>query len=154
MGRKKKYLTEEERLEARKEANKRFRENHTDYRENEYKKYKERILVYNKHYYQKHKEEYAEYNKLYFKQYYQTPMGRAHSLLSAYKQSDKKHNRGKCTLTAKWIVENIFAKNCKCGESDWTKLGCNRLDNSLPHTPDNVEPCCAECNKKLPKKYV
>ena len=48
---------------------------------------------------------------------------------------------------AKWIVDNIYSKTCThCGESDWHKLGCNRLDNTKPHTKDNVEPCCQHCN--------
>lgn len=80
---------------------------------------------------------------------------RASNLLSAYNQSDRKHNRGKGDLTTRWIVENIFTQPCKyCGKTGWDVIGCNRIDNELPHTIDNVEPCCAECNKKLPKKYV
>lgn len=119
---KKKYFTEEERIAARRESNRRS--------------------------YQKHKEKRTEYSKQYMGQ---TPMGRAHNLLTSYKQSDKKHNRGECTLTAKWIVDNIFTKKCAhCEKTGWDKMGCNRIDNSLPHTPDNVEPCCEECNKKLP----
>lgn len=79
-------------------------------------------------------------------------MYRAGLLLSAYKQTDKKYNYGKSDLTAKWIVDNIFSKSCvHCGETDWHKLGCNRLDNSKPHTMDNVEPCCCKCNRKLPR---
>lgn len=82
-----------------------------------------------------------------------TPNNRAHNLLSAYNQSDKKHNRKKGDLTAKWIVENIFSKPCvHCGKTGWNIIGCNRLDNSKPHTMDNVEPCCKECNKKLSRK--
>lgn len=92
------------------------------------------------------KEKKKEYNK----QYYQTPMGRASYLVQHYKQMDKEANRGECTLTAKWIVENIFTQKCAhCNETDWRKLGCNRLDNSKPHTPDNVEPCCWEHNLEL-----
>ena len=84
--------------------------------------------------------------------YNKTPIGRAHNLISAYNQTDKKYKLGKGDLTAKWIVENIFSKPCAhCGESDWYKIGCNRLDNSKPHTMDNVEPCCSKCNKKLPR---
>lgn len=86
----------------------------------------------------------------YQREWRKTPMGRATMLLSAYIQSDKKRNRGKGDLTAKWIVDNIFTKSCAhCGETDWHKLGCNRLDNSKPHTMDNVEPCCKECNDRL-----
>ena len=99
-----------------------------------------------KKYREANKDKIAEY----WKQYKQTPIGRANYLVQGYKQSDKKYNRGKCTLTAKWILENIFTKKCVyCGESDWRKLGCNRLDNSKPHTPDNVEPCCLEHNLEL-----
>lgn len=124
MGRPKKYFSREERLEARKEYDKLYRESH--------------------------KEQRAEYDKLYRPKYNQTPMGRAVNLVNAYKQLDTKYNRGECTLTAKWIVENIFSQPChyNCGESDWKKMGCDRIDNSKPHTPDNVVPCCAECNIK------
>jgi hypothetical protein len=56
---------------------------------------------------------------------------------------------GKCTLTPEWIVENIFSKPCHyCGKEGWELIGCDRIDNSKPHTPDNVVPCCWECNKK------
>ncbi len=79
-----------------------------------------------------------------------TPIGRAYNLISNYNSADKKYNRGKGDLTAKWIVENILSKPCvHCGESDWHNIGCNRLDNSKPHTKDNVEPCCRKCNCKL-----
>lgn len=75
---------------------------------------------------------------------------RAMYLVQDYKRNDKEHNRGECTLTAKWIIDNIFTKHCvHCGESDWRKLGCNRINNDLPHIPDNVEPCCGDCNRKI-----
>lgn len=80
----------------------------------------------------------------------QTPIGRAAYLCKGYKREDKKYNRGKCTLTAEWIVDNIFSKPCAhCEKTGWQIIGCNRIDNSKPHTPDNVEPCCEECNKDL-----
>lgn len=138
MGRPKKYQTEEERKEARKkqqrEASRRWKKKHPEY-------------------YQEHKEEIDEYQKQYQKQYSKTPMGRASNLLSTYQQKDKKYNRGECTLTAEWIVENIFTQKCHwCPETDWTKIGCDRIVNSLPHTPDNVIPCCEACNKKRNRK--
>ena len=124
MGRPKKYNTEEERKAARKEWNKRWREANA-------------VKV-------------KEYQKRWIAEYRNTPMGRAIHLVSCYKRNDKKYNRGECTLTPKWVVDNIFNKPChyNCGETDWTKLGCDRIDNSKPHTPDNVVPCCEECNKK------
>lgn len=98
-----------------------------------------------KQYNQGKKEEIAEYKK----QYYQTQMGRASYLAGSYRQSDKLCNRGECTLTAQWIVDNIFTSKCHwCDETDWNELGCDRIDNDKPHTPDNVIPCCDKCNKK------
>ena len=85
--------------------------------------------------------------KEYEKKYKKTPMGRASILLSRYNYSDKEAGRGRGDLTPEWIVENIFSKPCKhCGKTGWDKIGCNRLDNSKPHTMDNVEPCCKKCN--------
>ena len=88
-----------------------------------------------------------------------TPYGRATYLLTNYRNMDilNGFNKDSCDLTVKWIMDNIFSKPCAhCGESDWHKIGCNRLDNSKPHTMDNVEPCCMECNVELvhPKKRI
>lgn len=97
-------------------------------------------------YYEKHKEECLKK----VKEYQKTKIGKATKMLNDYRRKDKHYNRGEVDLTAQWIVDNIFSKPCThCGETDWTKIGCNRLDNSKPHTMDNVEPCCADCNNKL-----
>lgn len=106
---------------------------------------RDRIFERQKQYRQEHKDKILEYQK----QYRQTPIGRAIHLVGRYMQSDKEYNRGECTITPQWMVDNIFTQPCHwCKETDWTKLGCDRIDNSLPHTPDNVIPCCEECNKK------
>ena len=82
-----------------------------------------------------------------------TPLGRASVLINNYIKHDRKQNRDECTLTPEWIVDNIFSKPCHyCGETDWTKIGCDRIDNSKPHTPDNVVPCCDKCNCKRGRK--
>ena len=162
MGRPKKYFTEEERKAAKRESNKRWdeknpekikeykrrwKEKNPDYGKQWYQDNKEKCHEQKRQYRQDNKEEIAEWNK----QYYQTPIGRAYSLLNSYRQSDKAYGRGECTLTAQWIIDNIFTKPCAhCGKTGWDVIGCNRLDNSLPHTMDNVEPCCLECNVKLP----
>ena len=89
-------------------------------------------------------------NYLKHKEWLNTPKGRASSLLNAYNQKDKKQGRGKGNLTSSWIVENILYKPCTyCGKTGWKIIGCNRIDNDKPHTIDNVEPCCKECNDKL-----
>lgn len=87
------------------------------------------------------------------KKWRKTPIGRASMLLGAYNHSDKKYNRGEGDLTAQWIVENIFTKPCAhCGVEGWQVIGCNRINNDLPHTKDNVEPCCGKCNQLLQKQ--
>lgn len=75
---------------------------------------------------------------------------RASQLLSAYNREDKKYGRGKGDLTMRYIINNIFSKPCAhCGKEGWDVIGCNRINNSKPHTKDNVEPCCLECNVRL-----
>lgn len=151
------------------------REERAEYNKRWYQANRAKRLEQSKQYYQSHKKDIAEknqkrkqektvYNKQYFqenkevigkqqKQYYNTPRGRAIHLLHGYNATDKFYNRIKGDLTAEWIVENIFSRPCVyCGESDWHKIGCNRLDNTKPHTKDNVEPCCFNCNRRLPKK--
>lgn len=84
------------------------------------------------------------------KKYPLSKFSRAVKLLYAYNQSDEKYERGKGDLTPHWIVNYIFSKPCShCGESDWNKVGCNRIDDAKPHTKDNVEPCCMKCNRKM-----
>lgn len=85
------------------------------------------------------------------RKYRKTPKGRALMLLENYIRNDKANGFGNVIdFDSDWIVENIFTKPCAhCGETDWTKIGCNRFDNSKPHTKDNVEPCCRSCNCSL-----
>lgn len=147
-----------EAYQRRLESKKRWREKNADYNKQYYQEHKDAIkeyqkqhyqdnreneLEYRKHWRESHKTEKAEYNK----QYKQTPMGRAANLVYSYKRKDKQHNRGECTLTTKWVLDNIFTSKCiYCGESDWKQLGCDRIDNNLPHTEDNVVCCCYKCN--------
>lgn len=83
----------------------------------------------------------------YNKKYKGTKKGRAANLVSAYKIADKKAGRNKCTLSRDWIVEKIFSTSCVyCGDSDWLHLGCDRIDNTQPHTPENCICACGICN--------
>lgn len=176
MARQRKYQTEEEKKAARREYDaKRYqknkekvlqrvaeyyknnREKKLEYQTAYYKENRENILEYHTEYYQTNKEKIAEYqsqwkknNPEYNAEYRATKIGRANTLLSGYRREDKDKNRGECTISGKWISENIFdGQTCRyCGESDWTKLGVDRKDSSLPHTPDNCVPCCKYCNDK------
>lgn len=156
--------TVEERLEAKRQYNKQYRqvnkEKIAEYNKQRYQDNREEILEHSKQYYQENKKKKVEYYQAnkekiaeYKKRYNRTPMRRASMLVNAHNQNDKKHNRGECSLTALWIHNYIFPFKCVyCGESDWHKLGCDRKDNSLPHTPSNVVPCCEACNKKRGRK--
>ena len=115
-----------------KESQRLFDENHPGRRKEISKKFRDT-----------HKEKRAKENK----EYRQTKRGRASSLAVDYKRFDKEADRDPSTLTQEWIVDNIFTSKCiYCGESDWKKLGCDRIDNSLPHTPENCVCACGKCN--------
>lgn len=158
--------------ERLKEYRKQWYLNNKEKMQNYYKTYQERHSgkrkEYLKKYYSEHKDEIRKKQNEYKRKHYQdnsteekkrttewrrnTKLGRARSLLNAYNQSDEIRGRGKGDLTPKWIVENIFTKPCvHCGVTGWDVIGCNRLDNSKPHTKDNVEPCCFKCNLKQPR---
>lgn len=124
------------------EQEKRYREEHKKH----YKELNKQWRLKNKGYY---KERYNE-NPEKYKSYQRTINGRANSLLQGYRKADKDRNRGECDLTKEWIIEHIFSQPCAhCGKTGWDVIGCNRLDDSRPHTMDNVEPCCEECNIEL-----
>ena len=133
-----KYKTEEERITAKKESHRR------SYYRNKPKEQKRKAGYYLNN---------TEKLKGYSSEYRKTKKGRANSLVRDYGRADVKAGRGECTLTADWIIENVFSGQvCHyCGETDWTKLGCDRKDSSLPHTPENCVPCCKHCNDKKNK---
>lgn len=103
---------------------------------------------YNRQYYLKRRDELIKIKTEYQKKYSKTQMGRAQRQYQQYKHMDKRNGFGEVIdFDAKWIVDNIYTKPCAhCGETDWHKLGCNRLDNSKPHIINNVESCCFNCN--------
>lgn len=132
-----KYFTEEERKAARRESQKRYYQEHKE-------KHKESVKRWVKNHREVKRESYRRWREKHKVE------ARADNLLTAYNHKDKESGRGKGDLTAKWIVENILTKPCAhCGKEGWDVIGCNRLDNSLPHTKDNVEPCCFDCNNYL-----
>ena len=155
MGKPKKYFTEEERKAAHREALKRYRERHLDEERESNKRYRQenpdKERERHKRWQAENPEKVREKNKRWSEK--NPEKWRAANLISTYRQRDKNANRGECTLTTEWVMENIFTKPCHyCGKEGWDVIGCDRIDNSRPHTPDNVVPCCAECNKKRSSK--
>ena len=153
---KKKYFTEEERLEAKRAYNRKWKAEHkqeiAEKAARYYQEYKKEKLEYIAKWRAEHKAERAEYMTKYNTKYYNTKEGRARFLIKRYKQADKKYGRGEYDLTIPWFVRNIFTKCIYCGETDWKKLGCDRIDNSKAHTIVNVVPCCMSCNRNRQKK--
>ena len=163
--------------EKRRESNKRYRKNHADsiaeYQnrpENRekaknrskkwYEEHKEYTVKRNSEYIQQHPEikqksqrNYRESHKEEIKKYNTSKEGRASHQAVTYKTQDLRHNRGVSTITQKWILENIYNNKCiYCKCDDWRELGCDRIDNNKPHTPENVVCSCRKCNAKRGKK--
>lgn len=136
-----------------KESNRKWLETHKEEKREYYRKWREENPDYDRRWYKENLDYYRNYRKKHaeeIKEYHSnTKRGRANNLLQSYKQNDRKQNRGKCTLTPSWIVDKIFSSSCVyCGESDWHKLGCDRINNNLPHTEDNVVCSCWNCNNE------
>lgn len=111
-----------------KESNDNWRKTHPDYDKNRYEN--------NKEYHLKRHQEYK-----------QTQDGKAICLIANYRYSDNLYGRGDCTLTKEWIIDNMFNSKCVyCGDDNWNHLGADRIDNSIPHTPENVVCSCGICN--------
>lgn len=143
-------LTEEELKQRNLEACKRWYWKHKELKNKKFKEWYNENKEKRSDDYKKWREDNKEHDKERHRQYLNTPMGRASHLCSHYRYQDKIHNRGEGDLTAKWVLENILSKPCAhCGKTGWDVIGCNRLDNSKPHTMNNVEPCCFDCNRKL-----
>jgi|SRR5271157_787961 len=49
------------------------------------------------------------------------------------------------TLTRE-LIAKLIAKPCEYCEVEDDRMGVDRKDNSLGHTPNNVVPCCLRCN--------
>ncbi len=163
----KKYKTEEERKEAKRLYGIEWRKNHKEYlKEYERERSKtEKRKQLSRDMYAKHSAERCEKVKAYYNEHseaihkrrndlYKTDkLTRAKALVAGYISMDRKSNVGVCTITPEWVVDNILSGQCcdYCLESDWHKLGCDRIDNDKPHTPDNVVCCCTSCNVKRKK---
>ena len=158
----------EEHKEQILEGCKEYRETHKEekkrcaerYRDNGgYKRHhqrnKEKRNTYSRKYHEEHKKERNAYSREHHAVYYKTKIGRAKKMIFNYVIEDKKHNRGECTLTAEWYVENILNSKCVyCGDDNYLHLGADRIDNNLPHTPDNCICACGVCNVERQSKRM
>ena len=81
--------------------------------------------------------------------YHQTKEGRATNLLASYVQADLEYRGVRPKLTREDIMRICFSDDSKClfcGDTDWTNLGLDRINNDLPHDVGNVICSCSKCN--------
>ena len=84
----------------------------------------------------------------YYQDYHTTKKWKAINSCNSYNNSDKEKGFDITNnIDSEWFIEHISNSACTfCGESDWNKLGADRIDNSKPHTPENVVCSCWNCN--------
>lgn len=139
---KQKYFSEEERKAAKKAQKRKWDSEHRERKREQDRRWKTA-----------NKEE----RKIYNGHYYNTLDGRVNELMNRYVIVDKKANRISDKLPDNYIdrewIKKQIQKGCtykdKCGTTDWKLIGLNRINILLPHTKDNCEPCCWECNKRI-----
>ncbi len=78
------------------------------------------------------------------KRYAGTVRGKLIFRLSAYRKIDKSKGLT-CTLTIEDVSRLAYSPCVYCGTTKGLN-GADRLDNSGPHSPENVVPCCLLCN--------
>ena len=138
----------EEKKEIVSARNKKYRENNSEKLKEKkrqwYKANKERILSERKKHYSENKEDISASRK---EKYSGNKEYRADTFVRKYKDKDYKYGRTGFNLTRDWVIEKIFNSSCiYCGEKDWRKLGCDRIDNEKAHTTDNCVCACKSCN--------
>lgn len=147
-----KYQTEEERRELKKKYDHEYFQTHKEkkqqYSKQYYNEHIEQMRAYYKRYREEHRDPSSKRCRRYASDEERTMYKTANSRLQNYRTEDLKYGR-EFSLTREWIVDHIFSSSCVyCGESDWHKLGTDRKDNSIGHTPENCVPSCKRCNEK------
>lgn len=135
---------------------KNWRISHSDQLKEQHEKWKEKNPEYYKSYYENNKgkwKEYSESQKEYRKNYYRNR--RLNDMVLFAKQKCREYKRIDSSkgydirnnIEYEWFINNISNKQCYyCGETDWRKLGADRLDNTKPHSIDNCICACKSCN--------
>ena len=160
------YLKNKEKLlPKQKEYNQIHNEDKKIYNKQYYLNNKDAFSIHNKQYYNDNAENIKEKRKQYYtekrhviiernKYYYNTLKGYCGHLLRNYISADKEKERIGDNLLQNYISLELLTKIVQqpcfygCGEADWHNMGIDRIDNSKPHTIDNIVPCCTKCNRE------
>tara|TARA_S200002703_G_scaffold146114_1_gene140940 strand:+ start:440 stop:994 length:555 start_codon:yes stop_codon:yes gene_type:complete len=106
---------------------------------------KEVVLGIHRAYREANKEAIAEYGKA----YYRTPRRKWTMIRSAAKRRNINFS-----LPSELYESQLWGKPCHYCGCDLEVTGLDRKDSDKGYTPDNVVPCCADCNvKKSTKPY-
>lgn len=154
--------------ECKKQHNKQYRAEHVEYFKQWYAEHAEAKKQYSKQwrdnnaearkqYMKQYKAEHADAIKQYFKQYRATIEGYARQIRINNLQADRKYGRcGKDEDPLPTIEEYIHLLSqpdyYDGKQYHWTEMGLDRIDNSKPHTIDNVIPCSTKNNRQRGRK--
>tara|TARA_Y100001963_G_C6602076_1_gene363001 strand:+ start:264 stop:677 length:414 start_codon:yes stop_codon:yes gene_type:complete len=120
----------------------------------------ERKRAYNKAYHEANKETILEQKKAYYeankeailereKAYYRTPKGKYIRIKARAKTDEIEFS-----LPFDLYESQLWGKPCHYCGCEIEVTGIDRKDNDRGYTPDNVVPCCWDCNtKKSAKPY-
>lgn len=110
-----------------------------------------------KYYYQVHREEILEFQKQYNSERYATIEGYAYAVRQNNLQNDRKY--GRCGMNEdplpplEYYVWGIQQRDFYDGKQyHWSEMGFDRIDNSKPHTIDNIVPCSTANNRRRGRK--
>lgn len=93
--------------------------------------------------------EHPDKRQMWLDKYNQSSKAKYTRLASGYRSMDRmRFGTDEYTITKEQIKQLIesTAKCSFCGCTDINVLGLDRIDNSKPHTIDNVHVCCWHCN--------
>ena len=150
--------------ECMKQYKKQYRAEHAEaikqymkqYKKQYYAENREEILEKNKQYNAEHAEAIKQYFKQYFKQRYATIEGYARNI----RKNNLRADRNQCRIgvnedplpTIEQYIELLQQRDYYDGKQyHWTEMGLDRIDNTKPHTLDNVVPCSTKNNKRRQK---
>lgn len=145
-----------EHAEARKQYNKQYYVDNADAIKQYYQANKEEIAEYRKQWRAENKENIAEYNKQYKKQYRATIEGYARQIRYHNLQTDRKYGRIGAEEDPLPTIEQYIELLQQLDYYDkkqypFNEMGLDRIDNTKPHTLDNVVPCSTKNNKRRQK---
>lgn len=134
-----------EHAEDRKQYDKQYYAEHSEARKQYFKQYFKQYYADN-----------AEAKKQYMKQYYATIEGYARQIRINNLIADRKYGRIAADEdplpSLEYYIWALQQPDFYDGEQyHWSEMGLDRIDNSKPHTLDNVVPCSTKNNKRRQK---